>query len=276
MKRKPFFTSVILLPALLLFLFHPADARWSRVESRWGRSSSPRAFTPLSIPGCGLWLDAAVGVDYGTSYLVESWDDRSPRGNDASGFTGATEPLWSASDLSGCPAVRFDGIDDYLTAHSAAALLSGNDTPFTLLAVLAIDPGSTEAGFQGATADAASYIPWKACRRLSGNIRYMAKDYGNTKEVVGTTDYLTTAQVVTFVNNGISCALHQNGTNIGVGDADIAIVILNYFWIGKTFGTSSGHFKGVIAQFLVYDRALSDAQRGRVERYLMRRYGISG
>jgi hypothetical protein len=222
-----------------------------------------------------MWLDAARGVSYNSGFLVGSWDDRSPRNNDATGVSDATKPLWLEAGLSGKPTVRFDGNDDYLTAHSAAALLTGNDTPFTLLTVLALDTGAPEAGFAGATDNETGYILQKAFRRQNGKIRYKAKDNSDTKEVVGATDYLTIAQVVSFVNTGAVCSLYQNSAPIGSGDANIAAVALNYFWIGKTYGTSSSYFKGVIAQLLVYDRTLSDAQRERVERYLKRRYGIA-
>jgi len=275
MRHKTFLSlAVALLPAFLLTPLHPADARWARDASRWGRSTASRPFTPLSVPGCGMWLDAARGVSYNSGFLVGSWNDRSPRNNDATGVSDATKPLWLEAGLSGRPAVRFDGNDDYLTAHSAAALLTGNDTPFTLVTVLALDTSAPEAGFAGATDNEAGYILQKACRRQNGKIRYKAKDNSDTKEVVGATDYLTIAQVVSFVNTGAVCSLYQNSAPIGSGDANIAAVTLNYFWIGKTYGTSSSYFEGVIAQLLVYDRTLSDAQRERVERYLKRRYGI--
>src|SRR5690606_13859622 len=64
-----------------------------------------------------LWLRADTGVTTDTNGLVTNWEDARGSG-DASQLTASRQPLLVTDALAGEPAVRFDGVDDFLAGLS--------------------------------------------------------------------------------------------------------------------------------------------------------------
>lgn len=74
------------------------------------------AFAPDQVTGLTLWLkaDAIAGLSDGDP--VGTWSDSSGQGNHATQATAAKKPTYKTNIINGLPAVRFDGVDDYLQA----------------------------------------------------------------------------------------------------------------------------------------------------------------
>lgn len=83
----------------------PATATWS----------------PLSLAGCELWLDAsdASTFTYSSGTLVSQWDDKSGNGNHATQGTASKQPSRSVT-IGGVDAVSFDGDDNDMTITNLA------------------------------------------------------------------------------------------------------------------------------------------------------------
>jgi hypothetical protein len=73
------------------------------------------AFTPASISGLQIWLDATtLGLSGGTA--VATWPDLSGNHYDASQATGTKQPIYNTNKINGLPAVTFDGSNDVLVS----------------------------------------------------------------------------------------------------------------------------------------------------------------
>ena len=72
------------------------------------------AFSPLSISGLKLWLDASQISGLNDGDALTTWSDSSGLGNDATQAAGTKKPLYKTAIQNGLPVVRFDGVDDVL------------------------------------------------------------------------------------------------------------------------------------------------------------------
>lgn len=75
------------------------------------------AWTPATLSPRAWWkADAITGLSNGAS--VSSWANSVSGGVAAANGTGAQQPTYQTGAQNGLPAVRFDGVNDYLTATS--------------------------------------------------------------------------------------------------------------------------------------------------------------
>src|SRR2546425_13097606 len=77
--------------------------------------------------GLQLWLKADAGVTTNATGGVTQWVDQSPNGNTAAQTTDASAPLFVADAQNGKPALRFDGVDDFLDVASAPSVAITGD-----------------------------------------------------------------------------------------------------------------------------------------------------
>jgi hypothetical protein len=98
-----------------------------------GASGLP--WTPASLTGLGLWLDAADAATFTLSdgASVAQWRDKSPAARHAGQTTAASRPMLTAGLVGGLPSVVFDGGDDFL-AYDGSFLAN---TDYTIAAVVA-------------------------------------------------------------------------------------------------------------------------------------------
>ena len=71
-------------------------------------------FLPSDLPGLRSWFMASEGVTL-VSGDVSVWADQSGHGNDAAQTMAGNRPLFVADAFNGHPALRFDGVNDYLS-----------------------------------------------------------------------------------------------------------------------------------------------------------------
>ena len=99
--------------------------------------------------GLQLWLRADTGVTTDLDGGVIEWQDQSQRGNHAGPLgavfhpTGTEAPIWINDDFAGAPRVRFDGGDDVLEIGNASSLQPGTND-WTVLFVMQSLMESTE------------------------------------------------------------------------------------------------------------------------------------
>jgi len=71
-------------------------------------------FSPASIPGLQLWLDASQIVGLNDGDAVATWSDLSSAANNAVQATASKRPTYQTGEINGLPAVSSDGVDDIL------------------------------------------------------------------------------------------------------------------------------------------------------------------
>jgi hypothetical protein len=85
-------------------------------------------------------------------------------------------------------------------------------------------------------------------------------------------------QIVSAIVAGTTASLYQEGAAAMLGgDIDVGQTTINAFFIGGGGADGSvGRFDGAFAEVIVFNSALSTADRARVESYLATKWGISG
>jgi hypothetical protein len=240
-------------------------------------------FNPRQISGLALWLDASDSSTLfqnsdgtvsatATSDPVGYWGDKSGNARHATQATGANRPTVSTTTLNGRRTLGFDGSDDRL---DIAAL---DTTPVTVFSVVRHNSGTTTAARTPyAFSDGASYLHAQFIQ--SGASQMIGLTHNSSRssftadkiDVLGASFLLTSSQ--SSGGGGLVGRVNGSGLpfTVAVQDAGGANRV------GCRFRNSANDqfWNGQIAELLVYQSDLTDAQIARVERYLASRWGIT-
>lgn len=236
---------------------------------------------PLDIDGLQLWFDAN---DPATMTIAESgiteWRDKS--GNEYNVAELFDPPQYVLdSGWNGKHVVRFDGVAQRLIRNEAMPLLrdcSGR-TVFTVWSRATTGSAASLLWISKNVDDTERHVVTPS----STNIRFSAKNVDanasdtlsaasfTAGDVIVQTDWVDQTQTL-----GV---LYKNGIEIGrdasfldssdTSDTDSANLV-----IGADTQASPTFFDGDIAEILVYNRALTDAERAQVETYLKDKWGL--
>jgi hypothetical protein len=232
-------------------------------------NDTPRPkFQPTFINGCVLWLRADVGAftDTGRTTpvasdgdLIAGWQDYSGQGKHLSQSTSSKRPTWKVNIAGGRPVARLDGVDDFMDAGSA--VLSGASA-FTALIVHKTTGDNIWAG--GIPAVTNNQL------RIGQGGTYTLSMFDGANNPIS----LTAAPARTVW----TVATYQNGPHFWVNGVsrDNAGTIGNMseqrFFID--FGGTTAPVNGDVAEIIIYNVAITTAQRQQVERYLSRRFAL--
>lgn len=243
------------------FVVAPPVTVKAKAFAEFGGDPSPTAtatylstatFTPASLTGLKLWVRADAGTGE-TGLRSSPWTDQSGIANDLTQGWVGKQPLLVPGVVNGLPAFRFDGSDDWM---SFATRLTGIRTVFWVVREnTAATPGyrmllgdsQTTYDFLGGSARQIWDASYTSASIRNGQTRVNGVVVNGT-----TTNRPTTMSIVSLVTTGP--------------------VIANSFAADRVYGR---HWWGDLAELVVYDTALSDADRRAVEQYLAARYGIA-
>lgn len=259
-----------------------------------GKDRQPGAVAPIepaSVPGLKVWLRAdSIGINdatqvrvSGASRFVTRWADVSGHANDARQAAEPLQPLLiaGAAGLGGLPAVRFDGVNDLLRLGAVPA-----QDHFTLIVVARtvvpheIDPESAS-GVGGVSGQcylfgAAHGGDFNAGAGLSvGTNGVSVYEHGSNympalavyEGAVG-----SGFVVLSVLYTGRRPSLFLQGHLVRAGLTSPRAVVRAPVEIGSG---SYGAFQGELAEMLLFERALEDAERRGVEESLARKYGLT-
>lgn len=221
----------------------------------------PRDFNPTRIESCALWLkaDAINGLSDGEP--VETWPDHSGNGYDATQVIESARPIYRANAINGRPALRFDGVDDFM-----ALSLFESATDHTFLFVYSQTPAGGHSNYlfdaqQGRLAldSAGSVSPY--------HVRWLDDTWHDIAPAIGGD------QILTWVFSGNAGEVFRNGAPLGTAPYSPKSLRGNVT-LGSNYGGHQSLFSGDIAEVVYYNRALSAEERRLVEQYLNSRYGI--
>lgn len=230
-------------------------------------------WTPLNIPDLALWLDARQITGLADGAAVATWPDASGNGRDAAQGTAGNRPAYAAAGgthaLNGQPAVYWSGAAGKKLA-TPSFLGVGYDGAFTFFAVTRFDLYSVTR-VHAADGGAA----WSAGRTAAG--------VGAKDDIIQTTSGLTPspsstvlsarsntinkACVETFRWDGATKTQRISGRQRAAVAATGTLGLSGALTIGDTAAGGSV-WQGALAAYLIYNRALSDAECLRVERHL--------
>jgi hypothetical protein len=226
-------------------------------------------FNPRRISGLLAWWDAQTPSSYDIATGVSEWRDLSGNANHLTQSITNNQP--TLSTLNGRTAFSFDGSNDQLAAassiitassagqFSAFAVVQTSDNSGNMFSAGAVNNGFN---FLAATNDFRLLFGMNAGTPTAVTISRTA----NTPDVFGVTYAAGTAQL------GI------NGTlNSAVSVTNTVNASSNVFVVGNRSGQTAAAelYAGLIGSIVIYNRALSLAERSRVERWLGSRWGIA-
>jgi hypothetical protein len=255
----------------------------------------PVAFVnPSSIAGLQLWLDASDattlfdatsgGTLVAANGGVARWEDKSGNGRHATQGTSADRPARKTAIQGGLDVLRFDGSNDFLTTSNVFTATSD----YTVFFV----------GFgKSINNDGRAFLSLSTTAQdTNGYFSYLYRDDFSNKSVAIFTTNSQAANLSSDTASGISYnAFHVmsavysatnrqwwiNGSSQGTangasGAAAFSSAVLRVGWY--YFASLDGYrffLDGDICEIIIYNSALSDANRSAVENYLAAKWGIT-
>jgi len=204
------------------------------------------AFSPASIPGLQLWLDASQIVGLNDGDAVTTWNDASGNGRNATQATASKKPIYKTNIYATKPALLFDGVDDVLGFTN---YLPGNT--FTMVAVFSgtvIFPVGGSANF------------WF----YSSPSMLVFSHLGYYSVAVGA---LTAKTVVVLRSNAGTVTFRVNGVTKSLGSLTAFAQTPSIDGVGAANGLTSYH-NGHINSVLLWNTSITDAQIEQLEAYL--------
>lgn len=98
-------------------------------------------WTPVDLAGKQIWIKSDVGIS--SPLAIDIWQDQSGNGNDLIQSSVGARPSLISNQLNGYPAVRFDGIDDFLKNPSNVTALVQPVTVFLIFKLRTLVVGRT-------------------------------------------------------------------------------------------------------------------------------------
>jgi hypothetical protein len=253
----------------------------------------PVAETPLSpasvgIPADGLvlWVRADHGIYKTAQNEVCAWHDQSGKGNDLRQYT--ARPTWHSAAVGGQPAIRATTTSQLLYTDNVLGIAATSGRTFIAVAQLMTATGRFDPIIQGQGSTPGTYLmidanTWQTAGSREG--AYVTNSSFDTGLATSTAPRLHVLTVSTMVpGTALSSALayRVNGAaqalTLKSGNGSIqSFAGANYTAVGSVNASPSAAATGgdgLVAEALVYDRALTADEIAAVEAALEARYGL--
>lgn len=235
------------------------------------RTRGSAAFSPSDIAGLQewwkgdgtLWQDSARTTPASADGdPVGAWDDASGNGRNATQATAGARPSLQTAELNGLPVVRF-------VAASSTRLTFTAHTGFSAISIFGVVKRAATSGDHTVLSLGKTLI--RIDQTVNGNLEWYP-DTDTTvidAQDVADTDWHLIAVLQSSTDYEIRLDLASvTGTTVVVDPADRTDAI------GSFEGGVLWFMDGDIAELLVYDSDLSDADRDAVEGYLNAKWGL--
>ncbi len=225
------------------------------------------ASSAFTRDGLSLWLRADAGVVIDGA-AASGWMDQSGKANDASQTTVSKQPVLLDAAVNGQPTLKFDGTNDSLDIQENSDLKPERVTVFVV--GRHTDGGTayrTYVRAGGALSKGYALMKRNAASTAGFNINTYTSTYAAGTLPVNTYGVMTgryNGENIDFFVNGLPTASYASTATISYAASPV--------YIGST--ATGNYLQGEIAEVLIFNRALSDAERKGVESYLYARYGI--
>ena len=222
--------------------------------------------------GLSLWIDATAIdlIQRDGSDKISLVEDRTQYLRHLNQPTQANKPLYVPSAINSLPAIRFNGVDQFLNM-SDPTLSWLNASSFTIFYVATKTAQLSNSFVLGGTA--------------AGTRANLATGYTATnthKIVFGNDDASTIVPIktvgqpelynISFNAQTLERRVKRNGTTVGLGSSAGSLAGMTGQAVGR-YLTTYGQFD--LGELIIYNRTLSDYETGQVERDLISKWTIS-
>jgi hypothetical protein len=237
-------------------------------------------FTPTSIAGCTVWLDAndvnGTGTNATDGTALVKWTNKSLGGTHATGVGG---PVLTYRAMNGQPGIALNGTNQWFTGSTN----NTGTTDTTVFAVATMNGAGTNRRIlglhNGSSPDSAAIGNMVALLQNGSAIAvtsYRNQAWVGTSGVSGTVTLNTPFMASTIASSsGISTRINGGvtATSTTTGTFSYNLYGIGYEGVNNVL---SDRWNGFISEVLIFKAsALSDYNRLRVETYLANKYSIS-
>lgn len=229
---------------------------------------------PAGIGNSGsnpLWLDAdRFNGPAGASWY---WNDVSGNNNNASSTLFAGRPAWTAAQLNGFPAFTFDGVNDHFQTNGLPGLNTRNSTWFVVGRTNTMATRQSYVHFSHSTSAPHNSYRFTMVYPPYGTLSGMTKTTGTAALLVhGSSTSFTLMEAVTSTALASS---YTNGTlsanNIGPFNVPANNIRTS---IGRRGYIQDAYLNGEVAEVIVFNYTLGNAERIIVENYISSKYAL--
>jgi len=225
---------------------------------------------PTEISGCVGWWDASDAASITQSGgLVSQWNDKSGQGNHATA-SGSARPTLTAGGLNGRSVMTFDGT---ATAMTVAANAAFNSNDLTYFVVFRQTSTANKGVYTKLNADGTS-LGFGLVVRSDPAVWLLQKNAGAPQVLTASVNPTTATRIYTVTSTATATGF-LDGLSSATATGQTASHSLSQ---AVTIGAraSSEYLNGYIAEIIHFNTALSTADRARVEAYLAAKWGIAG
>lgn len=229
------------------------------------------SFAPTNVPNLQLWLDAADTSSI-TSVVgaVSQWNDKSGNGNHATQGTGSAQPTTGLNSQNGKNVIN-GASGDYMLLPSALYSITNADNTIFSVARRTAETGSL-ARIINATEGGSSrmYLQYSA---TAGAVNYLNATSAAATAAGSSGNTNTNFQIIRGRLNGTLLGISVNSatpSTSNTGSYENGTDALAIF----AQPTPANYLIGDIAEILIYNRSLSNAECSQIETYLGNKWNI--
>lgn len=239
-----------------------------------------RSSPVLSLRGLVGWYETSLDSSISQSEKndkkpVSIWADNNPHSSFKNNVIQLEKndykPRYIENAINGLPALRFDGLDDFMKISS---LKLYSDT----LTIFMVGKRNSYSHYQGVM----SGVNSSTNSDMESGSLVVFYDQNNFSTIASSQSYSSiphpgnnTPYIVSTIFNGKKNVNYINGS-IGTNVKGSIQFNIDRFYIGSRVenGKPTNYFNGDIAEIIIYNRALANDERKSVEEYLSRKYTI--
>jgi hypothetical protein len=227
-----------------------------------------------ALTGLALWLRGDAGVVLNGTSVVQ-WSDQSGSNRHATPASPAGRPALVPNGINGKPALQFDG-----AAGGLGFTLPVNGSPEMTIFLVSSCAKDSDGGGWNAALSWNETVEWGSVFVNPGpsriGFRFGTGQIQNSPGFARPTPAGAAASVVVLRKEGTTDSLYLNGS-LALTQAGRLPAIggcVDKATLGR--GWNDSGYTGMIAELLVYLRALPNAERQAIEQYLMKKYLVTG
>lgn len=268
------------------------SAQGVALASQYVSSQGFTLYTPASVAGLVVWLQADAISGLTDTATISVWNDSSGQSNNAFQATAANRPLYrNTAGSNGMPWVEFQSAN--LQYLDLAEFMTFTDP--TVIIVGAAIVGANQMFFSdyGGAIPARFNIGVDATNAIFPIIQESTVDggtdiYGGSVIAANVSGTVATPSIMSLTKTGTASNFYVDGTQIN-GPTTASDATYNNATtydgttgvdnprIGKrSLNALNEHLNGAIYEILIYNNSLSATDRARIECYLSRKYSITG
>lgn len=220
-------------------------------------------FTPASIAGLKLWLDASRITGLVDGDPVATWIDLSGQGNHATQATASKKPLYKTGIVNSKPVVRLDGVDDEVGTPTISQLSGGATMMIVWRPRVLPASNIRHSGIQTSSTDHFRFMTVSGTGVVRAYVNNTLSDAAAL--VAGTASIMGNVWSNTTVTGYKDGAAGTPGS--GITPTTVTAAAFRIGGIDSTFPD------GDVAEVVLYSVTLTTGQRQQVESYLRQKWG---